>query len=317
MPVTEEQLAAASVWLEQHMAAAQQIHDAAEQAAKSTWLGFEAWYSTAAVTAVATEMAQFSQAGQDRIAGTAQAFIANVVAALRGTRVAIPQTTLPPVRGENAPLSLVHTRPAEAYRKAIATGATHDEAVDLAVQRAVRLQTGDLTLAERNAQQSTMDALGITGYRRIVRPELSETGSCGMCIVAADRIYSRDELLPMHNGCKCKTMPIEGDSDPGQTLNNRDLKRFYADAGSNKRDDLLQTRYKVSEHGEWGPVLTKADDNFRGPENVRLEDDPARAARMLAKTLPVLERLEAAGGPAGPLQYQRDLVARLTGIAGS
>lgn len=317
MPVTEEQLAAASVWLEQHMAAAQQIHDAAEQAAKSTWLGFEAWYSTAAVTAVATEMAQFSQAGQDRIAGTAQAFIANVVAVLRGTRVTIPQTTLPPVRGENAPLSLVHTRPAEAYRKAIATGATHDEAVDLAVQRAVRLQTGDLTLAERNAQQSTMDALGITGYRRIVRPELSETGSCGMCIVAADRIYSRDELLPMHNGCKCKTMPIEGDSDPGQTLNNRDLKRFYADAGSNKRDDLLQTRYKVSEHGEWGPVLTKADDNFRGPENVRLEDDPARAARMLAKTLPVLERLEAAGGPAGPLQYQRDLVARLTGIAGS
>lgn len=317
MPVTEEQLAVASVWLEQHMAAAQQIHDAAEQAAKSTWLGFEAWYSTAAVTATAAEMAQFSQAGQDRIAGTAQNFIANVIAVLRGTRVTIPRTTLPPTRGENSPLSLVHTRPAEAYRKAVATGATHDDAVAIAVQRGVSLQAGDLKLAERAAQQAVMTELAVTQYRRVVRPELSETGSCGMCIVAADRIYNSGELLPMHGGCNCKTMPIVGDDDPGRTLNRRDLDRFYTDAGSNKRDDLVRTRYTINEHGEYGPMLTKPDDSFRGPTNVRLEDDPERAARMLAKALPVLERLEAAGGPADPLQYQRDLVSRLTGIAGS
>ena len=45
-------------------------------------------------------------------------------------------------------------------------------------------------------------------------------------------------------------------------------------------------------------------------------NDPERAARMLAQTLPVLERLEAAGGPAGPLAYQRDLVAKLRRIVG-
>lgn len=317
MPVTEEQLAVASVWLEQQMAAAQQIHDAATQAAKATWLGFDAWYSTAAVTAVAAEMAQFSQAGQDRIAGTAQNFIANVVAVMLGTRVTIPQTTLPPTRGENAPLSLVHTRPAEAYRKAFATGATHAEAVDAAVRRGVSLQADDLRLASRATQQSVMGELGVGQYRRIVRPELSETGSCGMCIVAADRIYKTAELLPMHSGCKCETMPIIGDDDPGRSLNKKDLDRFYDDAGSNKRDDLLLTRYTINEHGEYGPTLTRSQDNFRGPANVRLEDDPARAKRMLDKALPVLARLEADGGPADPLQYQRDLVARLTGIAGS
>lgn len=317
MPVTEEQLAVAAVWLEQQMAAAQQIHDAAAQAAKTTWLGFDAWYSTAAVTAVAAEMAQFSQAGQDRIAGTAQSFIANVIAVMRGTKVTIPRTTLPPTRGENAPLSLVHTRPAEAYRKAFATGATHDDAVDAAVRRALSLQAGDLQLAERAAQQGVMGELGITQYRRVVRPELSQTGSCGMCIVAADRIYKTDELLPMHGGCNCKTMPIIGDDDPGRSLNRKDLDRFYADAGSNKRDDLVRTRYVINAHGEYGPMLTRPQDAFRGQGNVRLEDDPARAKRMLDKALPVLARLEDAGGPAAPLQYQRDLVARLTGIAGS
>lgn len=316
MPVSDEQLAVAAVWLQQHVAAAQQIEDAAQQAAKSTWATFEGWYTTAAVTAVAAEMAQLSQASQDRVTGTAQSFIANVIAVLRGTRVTIPPTILPPVRGENAPLTLVHTRPAEAYRKAFATGATHEEAVDVAVQRAATLQLGDIKLAERATQQATMDALEVTQYRRIVHPELSKTGSCGLCIVAADRIYTVAELMPIHPPtCNCKTMPIVGDNDPGRTMNERDLARFYEDAGgTTARDALARTRYQVNEHGEYGPVLTKADDAFRGPANVRLEDDPARAARMLAKALPVLDRLEADGGPNEPLQYQRDLVTRLTGI---
>jgi len=322
MAISEAQIAEASLWLDQHAAAAQKIQDAAQQAAKSTWFSFEAWYSAAAVAAVANEMSQLSTASQNMIVGTAQHYIANVVAALRGTKVTIPRTTLPPVRGASSPLSLVHTRPAEAYRKAVATGHAHDEALTLAAERGVNLQTGDLNLAERIGQHSLMGELGITQYRRVVRPELSKGGSCGLCIAASDRIYSIEELLPMHGNCKCKTMPIIGEDDPGIRLNKDDLKRLYKDAGG-KGDPttdpkaLKRTRYVVNEHGEYGPVIAKEGDNFRGPSQVRLEDDPARAARMLAKTLPILKRMEAEGAKPGPLQYQRDLVAKLTAIVGS
>lgn len=314
MPLTEEQLAAASLWLDQHAVAAAAIEANAAAAARATWLNFDGWYSAAAVAAVASEMAQLSTASQDRIVGAAQNFIANVVATLRGTRVTIPRTTLPPTRGETAPLTLVHSRPAEAYKRAIAEGHSHEEALNIALDRATTLQAGDLSLAERSASQALMDELGIDLFRRVVRPELSKTGACGLCIVASDRIYNTAVMMPMHARCKCKTMPIVDELDPGNSLNGRDLADFYDQAGSNRAADLKRTRYVVNEHGEYGPVLAREGDSFRDSSRVRLEDDPARAARLLAKTVPVLERMENDGAAAGPLEYQRNLVARLTDI---
>ena len=121
-------------------------------------------------------------------------------------------------------------------------------------------------------------------------------------------------LMPMHSNCKCKIMPVVDGVDPGNSLNNLDLGALYEDAGSTRAADLKATRYQVNEHGEYGPVLGRDGDAFRGPRKVRLEDDPARAARLLAKVIPVLDRLENAGGPADALDYQRDLAARLTSI---
>ena len=326
MALTAEQVAAASLWLDQYVNAAEQTKEAAARAAQASWLGFEAWYSATATAALAAEMAQMSQAGQDIVAGSAQQFIANIVAIVRGTRpVTIPRPRTPVIRN-GAPLPLVHTRPAETYKRAVALGKTHEAALNLAVQRAAQTQLTDLTLAERAAQQSVMEQLGVTTFRRIVRPELSETGSCGLCIAASDRIYTVATLMPIHPpSCKCKTMPIVGDNDPGRSLNKADLKRLYADAGgddgpSTAAKDLRRTRYRVDEHGEFGPYISKAGDNFRGPNKVALEDDPERAAHMLSKAEPVLATLENRArlgeDVAGPLAYQRDLVSRLRGIAG-
>lgn len=313
MPATEAQITAAAAWLEAHAAAAEQIEQAAAQAAKATWLGFEGWYSAAAVAAVAQQMAQQSLAGQDVMIGAAQQYVAGVVAIVQNTPITIPRSTVRPVRN-GAPLDRVHSRPAKVYKRAIAVGKTHEEAVALALGRAAQLQVTDLSLAERMAQQNLMRDVGITTFRRVVRPELSETGSCGLCIAASDRIYTTAVLMPMHDRCKCKTMPIVGDVDPGNSLNNLDLNRLYGDAGSTSAKDLKQTRYQVNEHGEYGPSLRRQGDAFRGPAQVPLENDPERAARMLAQTLPVLERMESGNTAAGPLQYQRDLVARLTSI---
>lgn len=312
MAVTDRQLAEASLWLDQHIAATQEIKQKAAAAAQATWLSFDAWYSAVAVAAVAREMAGLSHASQNLIVGAAQSYIANIVAILTGTTVALPTTTadLPPVRN-GAPLELVHSRPDERYKKGVATGMTPAQAQALAVYRAGDLQVQDMSLVEREAQQYQMRLLGITQFRRVVRPELSKTGACGMCIVASDRIYNSATLMPMHDRCKCIPMPIIGALDPGNSLNGRDIGSFYT-GNSTQADELKKARYQVNEHGEYGPVLTSYGHHFRGRDQVALEDDPARAARELAKALPVLERMEAGEATADELAYQREYVAKLT-----
>lgn len=308
----------AALWLESFSAASEQIKDAASTAAEAAWLSFEGWYSAAAVSALAIETANASFAAQQVAAGLAQQYAANVTAATTGIRVpSLQRSPLQPIRN-NVNLRLVHHRPAEAYKRAIATGSTHEEALVRAGMRAADLTVSDISLQERAVTQETLARAGITTYRRVIRPELSKSGSCGLCIVAADRIYSTGELMPLHPpSCNCVVMPIVDGNDPGGQMNREDLDALYAAAGSNKAADLRRTQYVVHEHGELGPVLAKAGDSFRGPDKVALEDDPERAARMLTATLPTLERLEAAGGPAGPLDYQRELVARLRRIVGA
>lgn len=296
---------------------ADELQQATADMVESAWMSFEDWYSTVAVAAMAKELAALSTAAQDTMAGLASEFATQAIAATAAS-IVIPQPRrlATPIRN-GVDLRLVHHRPAEAYKKAIATGATHAEALVKAGMRAKGLAFTDLSLQSRNAQQAVLDRAGITTFRRVIRPELSKTGTCGMCIVAADQIYHSGDLMPIHPpSCHCVTMPIIGDQDPGKQLNREDLDQLYADAGSNKADDLRRTRYQVNQHGEFGPTLTKAGDNFRGPDKVALENDPERAARMLKATLPVLARLEADGGPAGPLAYQRELVARLRRIVG-
>lgn len=314
MPATAEQLTEVEVWLDQHAAVSEQVKEQVRDTARDAWAAFGAWYSTVAVTALAKEMSDLSTASQDVIAGSAQQFIGNVAAVLRGTKVTIPRTSLPPVRN-GAPLPLVHTRPAERYRKAVATGWTPEQAEAYATYLAGDLQVQDMSLAERASQQFLMEELGITQFRRIVRPELAKSkSSCGLCIAASSRIYNSATMMPMHDNCNCLTMPIIGDVDPGKDLNNKDLGQLYQDAGSTKAADLKRTRYMLNEHGEYGPVLTREGDSFRGPGSVALENDPKRAARLLGKAAPVLEAMEATETPDGPLSYQRDFVARLQSI---
>lgn len=315
--MTPQQLAEAQILVMQYAAANEQLKTAAANSARSAWISFDGWYDMAAVGALAAQSASASNAAQDAVTGLSQQYVAAMVASLRAARITIPRVGREALRN-GADLTQVHMRAASAYKTAIATGADHATALDRAVRRAEGLIRTDMSLTARDIQRGVMDALGVTGYRRVVHPELSKTGTCGLCIVAADRIYKSSELMPLHPpSCECTTAPIIGDSDPGHSLNRQDLDRFYAEAGSNKAEDLRQTRYRVDEHGEYGPYLSKAENAFRGPAQVSLANDPERAARMLKATLPVLARLEAAGGPEGPLAYQRGLVERLRQIVGT
>lgn len=319
MAVTAQTEAELAAWLDTYTQVLEELKTQAAEAAEAAWMSFGGWYETAAVMALAAELADASTAAQQTAAGIAAQYVETLLAVLDIRVPAVAAPKLQPVRN-GADLKLVHSRPAETFRRAIATGGEDTEAADLAIQRGSGLMRTDLSLVTRETERSYYAEAGIKGYRRVVRPELSKSGSCGLCIVASNQVYKSDDLMPIHPPwCKCTTMPILGEDDPGRRLNDADLKAMYAAAGSTSTEDLTNVRVQVNEHGEFGPVLTRKGDGFRSASRVALEDDPARAARMLTQTRPVLEQLEqratAGEDVAGPLAYQRGLIARLERIA--
>lgn len=183
----------------------------------------------------------------------------------------------------------VYGRVADGYR--YATTMLGDPPERAQAKAAVRIATAaktDVQLAVRAQYQRTMSAQGARGWRRILHPELSESGPCGLCVVAADRIYRTEDLLPIHNRCVCEVLPIYAGADPGITLNGDDLKALYDAAGGNTREQLRRVNVVLTEHGELGPTLVYGDQHYRSPEEVARNYASNRRVREQA----ILESLE-------------------------
>lgn len=308
--------AAAGVWIDQSAAATAGLKDSATGAATAAWGGFTGWYSAEKVAQQAQDMSVLSTSAQDAVTAMFARYVAELVAMLRGeTRVDVPDVRLQPVR-RGADLVRVHARPAEVFKENFALVGDEFTALERSIQRSVQLIETDIMLAARQAQQDAMVALEVTHYRRVLRPELSDSGPCGLCVVASDRIYKVSDLLPLHDRCACQTVPVVEGLDPGARINAEDLKRLYAGAGSSGAADLKRTRVSVNEHGELGPVLTTRGHRFTGPEDLGQPVDPDRGARRLTKLQDVLEKLEQRSGDGenldAPIVEQRDRIAAAT-----
>lgn len=181
----------------------------------------------------------------------------------------------------------VFERAAETYRYERSIGTDHDTANTKAERRIARIVDNNMILSARLASQQTLVRVAekderIIGYRRVIHPELSKGGVCGLCIAAADRIYHVKHLLEIHDRCKCTVSPVTTAHDPGFTLNQDDLDKLYAHAEevapmetlyqTKKRGGetigtrralptsgkaLKKTRYQIVHHHELGPVLTR------------------------------------------------------------
>lgn len=140
-------------------------------------------------------------------------------------------------------------------------------------ERAERMIGQDIAGASRNVYNLALDDVpndSVLGYRRVVHPELSESGqSCGLCIVASTMEYKRGDLLPIHSGCNCEVCEIYSFNgkvyDPGHLINMEDLEVFYREAkNSTSGWDLKKSRYEVVNHPEYGPTLINAHPNKTG-----------------------------------------------------
>lgn len=193
-----------------------------------------------------------------------------------------------------------YRRVAEQYRVDVAEQIIDEvKARQRAIVRVSVAAQTDVTLAVREQVRRGYQAIRANGYRRVLHPEDTASGPCGLCVVAADRIYSTGDLMPLHRRCACETLPILGDLDPGMTLNLDDLRRIYRAAGGTGGDvvkdgkrhsgALKNLRVAMVQHAETGPELVDDDHVFRGPAEVAKTQTPDASVRLRHQ----VERLEA------------------------
>ncbi|MBU8830839.1 hypothetical protein [Mycolicibacterium goodii] len=167
------------------------------------------------------------------------------------------------IRAEDYTTEAVFNRPARTLRALEAEGATRMVADQAARERIDRIVDDNVMLAQRFAEAETLQsavnldkpAQIVIGYRRVIHPEMSRTGVCGLCIAAADQRYKIGTLLPIHANCKCTVAPITLDHDPADDVNAADLRRLYELSGGTSSAELKRVRYQVDQHGELGPTL--------------------------------------------------------------
>lgn len=234
------------------------------------------WYDHAAVDTAAAEMAALVRAGQTLSAGVTQAYLDQVLTTL-DTPVPKGAVVLPAGNLRGVDALVQWARPAKVFRRAITQGNDPAAATSLAQLRAAQMAQDDLTLSMRVAAQQRLQAAPkVTGFRRVVH---FSTGTCGLCIAAADRVYHKAGLLPIHNRCRCSVMPvIAGKADPAAAMNGDLYQRVRAAAGSTSAADLAKTRLVVDEHGELGPILRDGRHSYRTHDDAVADlNDPSDA----------------------------------------
>lgn len=277
-------------------------------------------YDDAAVDRYARQAAMLSRTAQTAAGGATQQFLRQILAELgtvpAGHRLDLPQQirSVDPVE--------VYQRPVRDVRRLVVQGLDEVDAVTRAASRLQLIGETDVSLAVRETTRRVLAAADkVTGYRRVIHPELSQGGTCGLCIVAADRIYRVDNLMPIHDRCRCEALPIvQGKPDPGLALNRGSLTELYRAAGSTSAADLKRVRVQEIQHGELGPVLTNArHDNATSEQVARratsagdIRVNPRAVLTSALETISALEARQAAGEDVtGPLAYQRSLASRM------
>lgn len=258
-------------------------------------------YDPEATTEAALDAALVVREAQDVVAEAAVQYLDDVFAELEQPLSDPVTTDLESLFRDLNVIEQWH-RPGEQYRYAKSAGENEAAARKKAADRAHQMVEQDIALANRGAQQQVYQASKVVfGYRRVVHPELSRYGVCGLCIVASDRLYKKADLLPLHPGCRCETLPeFRGEDDP-RRLVSIDLSAIYAAADSNRKQELSRTRVQVTDSGELGPVLIRAGeayvprkDRYRAPAKVRAAELKVlrRRLQQVSRTTPAYQWIQ-------------------------
>lgn len=251
-------------------AARDTINNRVSQMVRDYVRAFNGWYSDRQVAQMSKDIVRIVEAGQRTTVSLTDAYLARVVALEVGRNVR-------PVGIKSDVAALrhgvkhteVYERLGADYRYRVSEGNSPESALLATLARADAMAQMDLNLAMRDSAHGVFTrSTAIDGYRRVIHPEFSRSGTCGLCAAASDQIYDKKNLLPLHERCRCETLPIIGDNDPGRSLNQSELSDLYTAADSTEGSKLKRVRVTVEEHGELGPVLRVEGQHFRSPSDV-------------------------------------------------
>lgn len=244
------------------------IESRVAQIVASMWSGFDGWYRDELVSEISAEVAAMVARGQVGVAQLTDAYLAQVATLIRERPVG-PVGVAPSMTGSRrsgVTLTEVYARVAAEYLWQVSRDVVPIRAKELAVERAQAMVGTDLGLAFRDQTSQFMKQTGAAGYRRVIRPERSRSGTCGLCVAASNRMYKRNDLMPLHARCKCTVVEVGARVDEGRIINDAEYAAIAAESDSLRARDLVKVR--VRDHGELGPVLTNAAHDFRGPRQV-------------------------------------------------
>lgn len=254
---------------------------------------FGSWWDSDAITRLAKDLTRITTPAQRQTSTLTSAYAQRLLRLLLG-RTPKAVATVPPGGLRKVPLDTVYGRLADEYRWLTATRVTNlapgktpltsDQVLERVVTRAEVQVDDNLSLAMRDQWHRVMDAAPrqVVGFRRVIHPELVAVGSatpgpvCGLCLVAADRRYGREELLELHDRCRCSVTAVvgewDGDGDPGSALNASDLADLYkAAGGTTSGGTLKRVKVEVTHHSELGPRLVVKGHRTRTARQARAD----------------------------------------------
>lgn len=214
------------------------------------------------------------EAGQVRVAALTDGYLAILERGALGVAarpVGQPAEAATALRG--VPTAEVYQRAGVTVWTALSRGVPYDQAVAQGLKRATDLAATDMQLAETHTARRVLTRNPrVVGYRRT----LSGGQSCALCAVASTQRYRKQDLMPIHPGCSCKVQPIYGNRDPGRVIDPDRLAGVHQriaerlgveDRGGRNVADFRQL-VVTHDHGELGPILTRAGDRFTGPGEI-------------------------------------------------
>lgn len=263
------------------------LHTSTDTAIAATWQTTMVDLSPESAAAWQAQAVPLVEAAQQQAAAQTNAYLTATLSEQLGEQLDPLELDLSAVTGAGvrngvSPGAVYH-RPVATARTLEADGLPRSEALRRGQQRAQTLAATDLQLASTHTSRAVLEAAGarVWGYRRI----LSGSKVCGMCVVASTQRYHREDLMPIHPGCKCDVAPIVGDEDPGRVIN-QDLldsahqavaERFgISNRAARGYNDVL---LKVFNHGEYGPTLARAGDTVHTHQQIKRVSKAARLAR--------------------------------------
>lgn len=171
------------------------------------------------------------------------------------------------------PNDVLWRRPYTQMRLRLEQGAAFPEASRFGSQMAGLIAATDLEYAHRGASRDWMKSEpDLTGYRRVLDPA---SDSCGLCVASSDQLYHVEDLLPIHDRCRCTVAPVSTSRRFGLS-EGRYQQVLDQTGGDTSREALSSIRlgapqdgavpFRVYDHGELGPYLYDAN---RAPPALR------------------------------------------------